>query len=297
MSERIHRLSLANESEARSNTAKEIRDARREERGELIYPLNRGFEHYLNGFSGFRYLLEFAKMFPPEERNVLDIGAGRMIAIAQLAQRSIGEGLHFYATALTRSPIADNPNPRLTPILTSAETLRGINKESIAVALSYNGLAFSKEPSLAIERIDEVLAPGGVVKATFRTKGAEQAVCESRLDFQTYERFVPLFEDLGYDLAILPSQDPINNDVDVVLAVKPGRPSIPAQALLDVDKKDTDEYHEYSSATVSAKGKHAHITITTSNRDHGEWIYLRAVEEATKMGYTEFSLDIARLTT
>ena len=191
---------------------------------------DRDINDYLYWFNGLSQVFKYAKQLNSESL-IFDLGAGTTKGISQIAKSRLGEGLNFEASVLTfRSEIQDNLGLVKTHI-TSVETLRGVEKKSISAMLSLNSLAYSAAPHVAVERINDVLVPGGVLKATFRVKESKDDESTGEYNYQTHDQFSTCLRDLDYDVAIskLVSEE-------LIVAIKPGiRKTLLADELLRRD--------------------------------------------------------------
>jgi len=142
----------------------------------------------------------------------LDIGAGKTKAISQIEKSKLGKGLEFKATVLAKDKeIVDKYLGSSRTITTSAESLRGVNSESVAGILAMYSITYSYAPRLAIERMDQVLVPGGIIKATFGSTSPEAK-------FTSPTEFINAWKDLGYDTFYWG---------DIALVIKPGASGLP----------------------------------------------------------------------
>lgn len=262
------------EKRARNKAAAQIRKARSLE-AVNAYPDYRGMHEYIAGLEGVRALFSYVRWLDPENPRILGIGEGRMIAARQFAESKTGRGIHFIATGLSHVDAVTSPTPHFTALLTSAEELHGIQDGSISAAIAMYSLAYSKAPALALGRIDQVLRPGGVLKATFRAKKITPPGKKLVNDLQTYGKFLPVLKRMGYDVAIHHEFDPAISDRDVLLAVKPGKNAAKAQTLLDDDIAD---YHEYVNTafavfhTNERTRERTLASVNARNEEHAEWL-------------------------
>ena len=202
------------------------------------YETGRFGYQYEDELRGLRAFFDYVRQLETSN-TVLDIGAGRMFAISDFVyypDKFGSHGLDFHATVLT--PLTAYPrNPCKDPeflfkdktFLTPAEYLEGIPDESMGGILAVFSIAYSRKPEFAMRRIDEVLVPGGIVKAKFPMKTAGLMIDP--------ERFTAELKRLGYDVAIrtLPTKKDDGNEV--VLAKKPGgNAAVSAEEILELDK-------------------------------------------------------------
>jgi hypothetical protein len=244
--------------EARSDIANQIHFARYNDRKKNEYYTDRTGDEYLHQLCGLENVFSYVRTLPPEHRTVLDIGAGEMFGIKEIAESDIGQGISFVATNLERVATMQEGDLPFTPILTSGEVLAGIPNESVGAVISCSGIAYSKEPKFMIGRIHEVLAPGGVLKATFRAQRIfDPELCQEyeRLGYQDYRRFTAPLGDLGYNIwpYIDETHDPSR---DVLTAIKPGNPHAPsARELFESDKQLLQESIIANFLTFSGKAE------------------------------------------
>lgn len=192
---------------------------------------------YLKAFNGLSHLFRHTHQLGAGSL-VLDIGAGTTKGIGEIAKSKLGEGLNFNATVLTRSSkIAEGLGFERTHI-TSAAVLRGVDYHSVSAVLSLNGLAYTVESPVVARKIDQILVPGGVIKATFRSKIVQPTFRAISLGFNTHEALSVDLEQMGYDVAIIDEemQEAFNRpreagaNRDVMLAIKPGGKVVLSQA-------------------------------------------------------------------
>lgn len=202
-------------------------------------PESFGFSIYTTNRSGFEYLIEMQGLRGSLEYAaglgngvVLDIGAGTGRGVSDLYDYSIYAKipLWFEATVLNKNNAVDC---RLAPSRiheTSVEQLEGIPDRSVSLALSVYSIMYSAEPDLAVRRIDDVLVPGGVLKATFASN--------PRFVMTGSEPFIRSLRDLGYDVEVnSPSFDKeVYDRDDLILAIKPGGQKYSAKELLRLDQ-------------------------------------------------------------
>jgi hypothetical protein len=201
----------------RDTVAKKINSIRTWERKEEHYEVNRGIEDYFTEAKGLAAFFDYLRTVKGSNL-VVDIGAGTTKAISEIANGPIGRGLDFKATVLDKKPQTDLYLGRDKTITTSAEVLRGIQKESVAGVLAIISIAYSVAPELVTKRIDEILVPSGAIKAAFT---------DGELGYQIAGKFICHWKELGYDVA---------RNKGVVLAIKPGEGTkITAKEILEKD--------------------------------------------------------------
>ena len=203
--------------EQRQGIVNQLKSARAFEKSPARYNTIRNLREYFIRLHGFQNLFSYIKSLPCKK--VLDIGTGEGIAIAELSKLSMTEGLDFELTALKNVPNLRKNFSKEKIHITGVETLRGIAPLSVACILAVNSVAYSSDPGLAVQQMDEVLIPGGVVKASFYIKSNAPKRYASNLFFQGPRDFMYAFKRLGYDVE---SDLFGEGDTQVVVAVKPG---------------------------------------------------------------------------
>lgn len=202
------------------------------------YQVNRSPAWYERSLCGVNSLFEYLKTIKTSNK-VLDIGSGLTIGIHGLSERKVAEGLDFIGTGLVRRDEIQNFLGHERFMVTAAELLNGIQNQSIAGVLGVYSLAYSF-PELAVARLDQILVPGGVIKANFRgkTPTGEPVPHDfyDKTDFKTHDPFSEILISLGYDLATTIDLDDVS---EVMLAVKPGsNQQVSARELLFNDKNN-----------------------------------------------------------
>lgn len=186
-----------------------------------------GYLFWLNGLTAF---LNHARSLGRGSL-ILDLGAGTTRGISEIASSAMGQGLNFEATVLSNRPeIKDNLGLEKTHI-TSAESLRGIATNSVSAIIALNSLSYSAAPHIAIKRIDDVLVPGGLIKAAFKVKEGRGDDSIGELNYQPHDYFSMCLRDLGYDVAISDLESE-----EILVAIKPGaNVRLSAKELLRID--------------------------------------------------------------
>jgi SAM-dependent methyltransferase len=204
---------------------------------------NRGMLEYFRELNGLSQLFGYVYQLAAGGL-VLDIGAGTTRGIGEIAKSKLGEGLNFKATVLTRDPRIENNLGFENTHITSAAALRGTAYHSVSAVLSLNGIAYTVDSLMVARKIDQVLVPGGVIKATFRSKIAPPTFRALRYPFNTHNVLSYDLEELGYDVAILNEElqeayarpREVGANENVMLAIKPGgKASHTARELLASD--------------------------------------------------------------
>jgi|GEM_PF-6867324 len=154
---------------------------------------------------------------------VLDVGAGRAVAVDELAVNPMSEGLHLVATGLVHPPEVGGQTPRVPFLVTSGEFLEGVEDTSVGGIIAVDSLIYSASPESVVDTFDRVLTPGGAVKASMLISRPHDL-----RNFTTAisKDYFSLFQKKGYDVAV-------DETGKILLAIKPGGSSdITAAALL-----------------------------------------------------------------
>ncbi len=231
----------------RSQIAKQVRAARAHESnpGEK-YDTNRGMQEYYYALGGLNHYLDYVKTL--KSNIVLDIGACTGRAMHQLSQTSLGDEIDFQVTALKNEKNLRQNFPKGKVHITPVEILRGIQPESVGGVLSMVSITYSEYPKIAIDKINEVLVPGGIVKGAFPPPSNQ--VGKYGLARRGPELFIERLKELGYDVASSNNKFTSYKLIDknrfveniIVVAIKPGNPSAPrAEDLINMDIKDRDQ--------------------------------------------------------
>ena len=194
-------------------------------------------EDYLHKARGLTHFLHYVRSYSLT-RTILDIGTGTSEAIDQIARSPLGSGLHFIATALTRHPKMANFIGNI--FRTSAEYLEGVKKESIGGVIAIQSIGFSKAPNIVAAKLEQVVALGGIVKATFRKKTPYSQVWEdnyNQWEYNTYDKFRDALMKYGWDVAVHSGVEGDDTQDDILVAIKHGG-SRTAQEVLEADLND-----------------------------------------------------------
>lgn len=196
------------------NIAVRINDMRNVERNGFNMLTSRDGRDYLDECNGLQHYFNYVKSLNPNG-TVLDIGAGTTHGCADLAHWNTAKGLRFEATVLRRDPRINEYLGFRSTHITSAEALRGFKPESISAVLSVYGLAYADLQ--AVVRINEVLIPGGIIKATF---GIKDMARDDGTFLYGSGQYVRKLRELGYDVDVITPTKPVEHAV--LVAVKPG---------------------------------------------------------------------------
>lgn len=197
------------------------------------YSIDRRGELYLAKLEGLECFFHYLKQFK-KSNIVYDIGAGLTRGISEISRMDMAEGLNFLATGLDRPKEVQSWLGNSRYRITSAEILRGIADQSVAGIIALHSIVYSKAPTMVINRINQVLIPGGAIKATFRGSDSDisKDFCQQS-NFQYPDEFVQALKLLGYDTALSYCLE-----CSILLAIKPGENiTISAQKILDYDKQ------------------------------------------------------------
>jgi SAM-dependent methyltransferase len=230
----------------RTNIARQVKSARKTERGPNPYPLDRSFVNYFFTIGGFSNFFDYARSLP--SNLVLDIGTGNGVAARGIANSPLALDLDIHVTSLQNTPQLQSNIQRDKIHITPVETLRGVKNNSVAAILSMGSLGYVEYPNMAIDRIDQVLIPGGVLKATFPPPDSKGTV--RGMHFKTAEIFLRRLAALGYDVAEQNHSVRMPEGISeieefkmvIILAVKPGNDKAPsARSLMDADLDITND--------------------------------------------------------
>lgn len=183
---------------------------------------------YISSLGGVEATLQYIKSL--DSKLVIDVGTGTSQGISDIAKSKLGEGLEFKGTTVTWLNELNQHLGKDRVLITSAESLRGIENNSVGGILALYSISYTAQPQQVVARFDQVLVEGGVVKMVTH---ADQ---KSRSGHRTFESFLNAFKELGYD---------INESERILLAVKPSsdksKPSIKAGDLMQLDKASLAE--------------------------------------------------------
>lgn len=218
------------------------------------YVLNRTGVEYLartTGLAGLEYFFGYVSSLQGSGR-VLDIGAGTTRGAHDLSLFVKPMGLDVEATVLTDPPQQPLTLPPDKVHLTSAEYLEGVNDESVDGIIAFSSIMYSVSPELTIRRINQVLPPGGALKATFNPHNRDIFI-EGRpeeLIGRNSDAFVGELERLGYDVAL---DKRFDYGFDVLLAIKPGNEDQKsASQILEADAEHYENQQAEMRNTLDA---------------------------------------------
>ena len=216
--------------ELRQKAAENIIENRRGEKTKAYYyHKERGYSAYKEMLFGFSEFFNYVIEHPTLPKRVLEVGVGEAYAFQDMRKEYKGK-LELIGTAL-RTPQKEDFRENVH--LTSAEALTGFAPESLGGVYGVYSLPYG-QPELVTQRLHEVLAPGGIIKALFpnwKRKDSESV-------FHTSEPFVEIWKKLNYDIAILSTSGDFPENI--VVAIKPGRKI--GLSALDLLKKDYENY-------------------------------------------------------
>lgn len=124
-----------------------------EQKHKIIY--NRGFTWYKNVLFGLDGFLDFLRTNINNDKcnTLLDIGAGTTKAIKQISESDSGKGLYCMATNLRMNDEIKNNLGEDRTLITSVESLKGIQDFSCIGIISVFGVGYSQLPELAIKNM------------------------------------------------------------------------------------------------------------------------------------------------
>ena len=193
------------------------------------YITYRGKERYLSEFGGLEGMLRYVESLG-ENMKVVDVGVGKGIAWSELSEE-YEKKLEFMATNLVYDQhLVDLFGKRVK--FTPAEFMKGFENESVGGIVAMKSIAYSEDPELVATRLDEILVPGGIIKARFSSTENVRKVP----DFRPYYRLTRQLLNLGYDVAI-------SSDEMIVLAIKPGG----KERAVDVFERDIESLKQNPS--------------------------------------------------
>lgn len=213
----------------RSRAASTIWKLRRLEASPHPYNTERGLSTYIHRLNGLDRTIDYLQTL--KSCTVLDIGAGRCMAIEELA---LDRGLSAIATGLR--PLRHSDKSWLKDIITykitPAETLRGIQDSTVGAILAVRSISYSSAPQLVAASMNRVLVPGGVIKGCFPYQD------------EIYGEELPIIEHSMHGIAreLCRLGFCVHKSARVLTAVKPGNPqSLTAKEIFERD------YYDYVS--------------------------------------------------
>ena len=220
------------------------------EETDTSYIPDSALSNYWESMHGFAAFLDHIKTANVPKK-IVDIGTGNGIALSQLVNSPLGEDVSFIGTALTNSSELQAVLPIVPVVITQVEKL-AIQKNSVGGILARESIGFSNHPELVVENMDRVLAPGGVIKATFkRKKGSYGRKWNRKYEnwgYHTHEQFSLELSKRGYDVAILETDGD-----DILLAIKPDGIKREMSGLSDAWQllaADNIIYHKHKSIVI-----------------------------------------------
>lgn len=217
----------------RDVVARQLRAARNFDRtiGKEKWSDDKSGMMYWTSFGGLEATTRYLRSLNGCTYHVLDVGAGSSRGISELINFPDLDGFDATATSLTHHPRVDNYLGKSRVKLTSAESLRGIEPNSISLILSFFSITYSVDPSLVARKFDEVLISGGVIKAIFAGDNNHPYGGKTSDNFAEGLRF------LGYDVAVNKPRDFEGGTLpQTLLAVKPSANlKVTARQLIDKD--------------------------------------------------------------
>ncbi len=236
----------------RDALAKQLRDVRRYEK--MVeplkaidgYTLNRKDSEYVSLLSGIEQTLKYLLALSQEtnSRVVVDTGTGHGQAWQDLATSPLNPGLEFEATALNMSKLLRKvwEGGRVKVRITTAERMRGYKPESVLGVFAVSSLTYVLDQPTVARKLDEILVPGGVIKAVYppfpgsiHTHGSDDY---SMPDLKVWTAFQSELRILGYDIKTMNRTN--KGGAAVILAIKPGG-EVPVKAK-ELLKADLDDY-------------------------------------------------------
>lgn len=204
-------------------------------RPEKDWTNNRKGREYVRCLQGLEATFQYIRGL--ESNFVLDIGTGTSEGISDIAKSDLGKGLEFKGTSVTPQPEFKRYLGQDKILITSAESLRGVERNSVAGILALHSLAYSAEPQYVVARLDQVLIEGGVVKLL----AYHDEVNKGRLGEKTITPFLVAFRDMGYDVEV-------SEDKTILLAIKPCKDKSSsatlAKNLIEQDKASMQQYED-----------------------------------------------------
>jgi hypothetical protein len=187
---------------------------------------DREFDDYLFVLRGLEITLDYIRNLG-SSNIVVDVGTGEGKSWSWIKYR-YGEGLEFWATGLVNYDCNEQFDGRFRN--TSAEIMDGFETASVGGIIAVRSIAYGS-PKPCIDRIDEILVPGGVIKSCF---------CSSDIDhlrngykYKTHHLFTERLQELNYNMVV---------SGGIVLAIKPGG----LQKASDLMEKDLSYFSSHN---------------------------------------------------
>ena len=198
--------------ELRQKAALKIIDNREKEAKyqERHYNVNRDIKSYQEILPHLHNFFDHVINHPTLPKQILEIGVGQGVGFYELIEK-YKKRVKLTGTAL-RTPYSKEIAKHVR--LTSAEALTGFSPESLGGIYGVYSLTYG-QPELVCHRLDEVLAPNGVITTIFPQEE------HFRLKMQTAEKFVELWKKMGYDVSIKDNPSKYTKET-IVVAIKPG---------------------------------------------------------------------------
>lgn len=172
------------------------------------FVINRTNFAYSNELKGLKATLDYIRDLG-SSNIVVDVGTGTGRAWSKLAEtEEYGHGLEFWATGLVDYNCHELFNGRFKN--TPAEIMDGFKTASVGGIIAVYSIAYGS-PRQCIDRLDNILVPGGVIKACFSSGGDN---IDSEFELKTHFLFTERLKELNYDIAVV--------NENIVLAVKSG---------------------------------------------------------------------------
>ncbi len=226
----------------RARIAQQIRAFRATERAGKIQD-ERDLVEYAIDLSGLGATIEHV-VKNGQTKRILDRGAGKGMALIDLIALKENQGVTFEGTGLIAPAALDSLAADKRPVvsLTPAEILK-VSNDSYDAIFSDFGLGYA-EPALAMKRIDQLLAPGGILKFSCtveRLKGGHHPK-----GLHAPSEFVSELVALGYPqqnifvVEVPEDADPKTNTTHaIIVAIKPGgATTITAEEVFQNDKQN-----------------------------------------------------------
>lgn len=183
------------------------------------FQTNRMINDYSHELRGLKATLDYVRNLG-SSNIVVDVGTGEGLSWSWIKE-VFGKGLEFWATGLVDYDCNERFDGKFRN--TSAEVMDGFKDASVGGIIAVYSIAYGS-PKPCIDRLDEILVPGGVIKARFN-----HSVDDSFKDgykFNTHHPFTECLQKLKYDVNVVYDR--------IVLAIKPGG-SQKASELMEKD--------------------------------------------------------------